>query len=199
MYEQEQDPDIILVTSAQEGSKAAIAELCTRFTPLIHKYAYAAHVRTVAEDIKSDLWIIFLEAIQSYNPTSGVPVPAYFKSKITFALWNRFKAYRNLWNREVFVISEGNSHSTSEEEAKYFTDDFHLEQHVINNAGIEALLIAIKTLTPEEQQLIYHYYIQEKSLLVLATQKGITKQAYSYRHRKILEKLRQVLEPNIQG
>ena len=60
-------------------------------------------------------------------------------------------------------------------------------------------VIAIKTLTPEEQQLIYHYYIQEKSLLVLATQKGITKQAYSYRHRKILEKLRQVLEPNIQG
>lgn len=189
-----QDTELLLVLAAQNGSRVAIAKLCHQFEPLIKKYSYAAHVRTVAEDVKSELWLVLLEAIQSYNPHSGVPVPAYFRSKISFALWNQFKRYRRTWSREILCLGKESGTLTPDEEAKYFTDDFNVEEALITSMETEKLSAALSTLCSDEQELIYRHYVREESLLALAKEKGYTKQAYSYRHRKILATLRNLLD-----
>jgi len=59
---------------------------------------------------------------------------------------------------------------------------------------IEKLRECIKVLSVAEQELIKDLYFQEKSQAQLARETGIKQQTYSYREKRILEKLKKLLE-----
>ncbi len=59
---------------------------------------------------------------------------------------------------------------------------------------IEKLRECIKVLSVAEQELVKNLYFQEKSQAQLARETGVKQQTYSYREKRILEKLKKLLE-----
>ncbi|MDY6224793.1 MAG: sigma-70 family RNA polymerase sigma factor, partial [Veillonella caviae] len=70
---------------------AAQIELCRRYRPLILKYARLSSHQTVADDVESFLWIVFLEAVQSYDTSGDIPFAGYVKSMMHYGHLRFFK------------------------------------------------------------------------------------------------------------
>ncbi len=185
-----------LVKAAQKGDKNAMEELCKRYLPLVKKYSYSSHVRTVQKDMESELWLVLVEAIQSYNPESNVPVPAYFKSRITFALWNRFKKLRTQWQKETPLTSTIDEDGESNREQSLLVSDYDVPTHCFYILDNKSLQKALSTLSKDEQELLHRHYYKGHTFVTIAKEMGCTKQNISYRHRQIIKKLRTEMERN---
>jgi len=90
-----------LVTQAQQGQTAAFAEICRRFEGLVVKHAFQAHLKSIGEDAKAEGQLAVVEAVRTYNPSSGVPFAGYVESRVRYRMWNLFKRERRRWQQEV--------------------------------------------------------------------------------------------------
>lgn len=177
--------DLQLIKEAQQQSKEATALLCERYQPLILHYVRQQHLHSVRDDLKSHLWLVLIEAIQTYDVLRNVPVPAYFKQKIHYGTWNFFKKERKKWQHELFPTSEQGLLIFEKDDS----GDNSPEKVYEKKEMLKQLEAALRKLTSTERRLLRNYYQDGISLLELEKKEGITKQALSYRHRKILEKL----------
>lgn len=89
------------VQLAQQGDEPIFAELCLRFKPVLQRYANRSHLQAIREDAVAVGQLAVVQAIKSYDPTTGVPVGAYVEQRIKYALWNLFKKERRVWEHTL--------------------------------------------------------------------------------------------------
>lgn len=69
-----------------------------------------------------------------------------------------------------------------------------LEDIVVRSIMIEQMMKAVDRLSQDEKQLIFYYFVSEKSQEECARILGISQRTVSYRLKKIYEKLRKYIE-----
>ncbi len=89
------------VQLAQQGDEQVFAELCLSFKRVIRRYANRSHLRALREDAVAVGQLAVVQAIQSYDAATGVPVGAYVEQQIQYALWNLFKKERKVWQNTL--------------------------------------------------------------------------------------------------
>lgn len=188
--------DIELIEKSQKGDENALSTLCKKYEPLILKYAKNSHVATLGEDVKSELWLIFLEAVYKYTPTKGIPVAGYLQSAIKYGQWNLFKKYRKQWQHEQSLSNDLSPTSNSDNIQnldKFFISSENLEEEFIErftcSEQYKLLREALKHLTVAEKELLLRHYIHQESLAKIAREKGYSRQRLQYQHAQILKKL----------
>ncbi len=183
--------DLELIRLAQKGDLNSKTELCRRYKPLIKKYASLTHVASMQKEMSAHLWLTLIESIQRYNIDSHIPVAAYFKSCIYYATWNLFKHERQYWQKE----QPGDTLPFESQPSLYYHGKKppNGEDIALRNEVKFAVKKALYHLSLEEKDLIHKHYNLSIPLSELARQKGVTKQAVSYMHRKIINKLRHIL------
>ena len=65
---------------------------------------------------------------------------------------------------------------------------------VVHRLELEELCSAIRTLSPEEQKLIYLYYYENLTMEEVGKRFEISKMAVSKRHTKVIKKLRELIQ-----
>jgi len=70
----------------------------------------------------------------------------------------------------------------------------NVEERALNNLMLETLRCARKKLPEEDQSLLNMLYDEEKTTVEIGEILGITHQAVSKKHAKIIEKLREILK-----
>jgi RNA polymerase sigma factor (sigma-70 family) len=170
-----------LVRKAQMGDRQAFHELCTRFTGLVKKYAHKAHLRPIAEEAEAQGWLAMVQAVKSYDETSGVHFAGYVDSKVKFAIWNIFKKERRIWQGEQLESGQG------EEEVDSFAqlpDKTDIAGEVEERWLSHELKTAVETLPDKQRQVIVRTIIGQETLTNVAATLGITVQAvYNLRQR----------------
>ena len=68
-----------------------------------------------------------------------------------------------------------------------------MEEDLINKEYLKLLLTCIKELSLDEQNLIRAIYYENESLRELAQKMNMSKSAIHYRHKQVLEKLKNLM------
>lgn len=68
-----------------------------------------------------------------------------------------------------------------------------IEEELINKEYLKRLLMCIKELSLDEQNLIRAIYYENESLRELARKMNVSKSAIHYRHKQVLEKLKNLM------
>lgn len=173
----------ILVKKAQAGEEEALEEICRRFGGLVKKYAFQAHVRSIAQEAEGQGWLEVMQGIRSYDEKSGVPFAGYLESRVKYGIWNLFKRERRRWEQEIQLTSGG-----QEEEGLSLLDKVADATDVggeVEGQWLAQELRAAVALLPAKQRLVIgRTVLGEEGLTAVATQLGITPQGvYNLRQR----------------
>ena len=87
--------------------------------------------------------------------------------------------------------------ASEREDTEIADESVNIEEDIIQNIELSKLHTAIKTLTPEQQELIRKVFFEEKTTIVIAKEYGISRQAVQNRLRKIYANLRKKIEEKI--
>ncbi len=100
-----------LIRRAAAGDKAAMAQICKLYLPLMLRAAHQPHLSTVREDAECEAMLSLTEAVHAYNPAMGVPFAAYAKRKVYGDIRTFFRRERAKWQTEFvpFDDAEGDS------------------------------------------------------------------------------------------
>lgn len=164
-----------LVKLVQTGDEQAFARLCQGFEPVIKRYAYRAHLRSLGEDALAVGRLAVVEAIRNYDVMAGVPFGAYLEQHIQFALWNLFKKERKVWQRTLsYDVPEGDDDKTAWRDC--LPDDFNLEERVIKEEFQDVFSQQLEAL-PEHQQAVLRGILAGRTLTDIAQKLHISPQA----------------------
>lgn len=170
-----------LVRNAQLGDREAFHEICTCFTGLVKKYAHQAHLRPIADEAEAQGWLAVVQAVKTYDETSGVHFAGYVNSKVKFAIWNLFKKERRIWQEEQV---EGGQEGEEVDSFAYLPDNADVAGEVENRWLSHELRSAIETLPDKQRQVILKTVIGQETLTNVAASLGVTTQAvYNLRQR----------------
>jgi RNA polymerase sigma factor (sigma-70 family) len=170
-----------LVRDAQMGDREAFQEICTRFTGLVKKYANQAHLRPIVEEAEAQGWLAVVQAVKTYDETSGVHFAGYVNSKVKFAIWNLFKKERRIWQEEQV---EGGQEGEEVDSFAHLPDKADIAGEVENRWLSRELRSAIETLPDKQRQVILKTVIGQETLTNVAASLGVTTQAvYNLRQR----------------
>ncbi len=170
-----------LVRNAQMGDKEAFQEICTCFTGLVKKYAHQVHLRTITKEAEAQGWLAVVQAVKSYDETSGVHFAGYVKSKVKFAIWNLFKKERRIWQEEQL---EGGQEGEEVDSFAYLPDNTDVAGEVEDRWLSHELRSAIEALPDKQRQVIFKTVIGQETLANVAASLGVTTQAvYNLRQR----------------
>ena len=171
----------MLIAKAQEGETTAWNEICRRFKPLVKKTAGQSHLSALRDDATGEAWLALAEAVLKYQSGLGVPAAGYLAAAVRYRLWNRFKAARLCWQREV--VTE------------------QLPEHF--GAGVEAeielawrqleMAAAVKTLPKKQRSVITAVFWRGQTLSEAAKLLGISPQAASQLQKRALRRLKNAL------
>lgn len=176
---------------------AAQIELCRRYRPLILKYARLSSHQTMADDVESFLWIVFLEAVQSYDTTGDIPFAGYVKSMMHYGHLRFFKQTTRCWRHEISypAVSDGEDGALTSMEQ--FADTDTVESTVLEQSEEDSLRhtlwSALQRLTPDQQQLLHNIYVEGHSFTSIGRREHITPQAVQNRHKRALQRLQQYM------
>ena len=206
----EEYDDQELIALYQRGSMLALTEILNRYEPLLINYANRNHTLPIGrEEILHHLTVIMIEALQTYDQDSGIPLAGYLKSKIKYGHWNLFQKARKVWQHEV-IPDTSSSHSPASEpslldgdqEISHTDGSLHpltpsVEEMVLGNYYHQALYhklrLALHALNQQDKALIHDIYLEDLSMAEVARRAHCTRQNINYRHHKILNHLRQML------
>lgn len=140
-----------------------------------------------ANDIESLLWEVFIRAVKEYDINGDVPFSGFVKSRIKYGQYNAFRKLRKQWQRETFIMdqaTDGDNKTMTFEDILAPSDS--AETTALANANKKAVARAFKRLMPQQQKLLYAYYIENIPLAQLAKQHGISRQAMQqHKHRAL--------------
>jgi RNA polymerase sigma-70 factor (ECF subfamily) len=176
------DTDDITLAQAVNGDADAFSVLYERYINRIYNYIYYRTGNAAdAEDLTSRVFHRALNHIGTYR-SMGVPFSAwlYRIAHNLVANWHRDNSRR----QEVPLEDHSNLYPKSEQP----------ESVVLQNQELENLLIAIRKLTPERQQLVILKFVEHLSnaeiAVIMNRSEGAIKSLY---HRTLLE-LREEIE-----
>ena len=139
-----------------------------------------------AEDIISDFYVKFREAVKSYNP----------EFSFTWYFWTIF---RNTIKDHFKKSSEINfTDMKQNEESEDFwdtlVDEFDISQLLENNYSFERIQQAMKQLDDISKDIIYFKFIEEKSHEEISAITGIANDTIRQRISRAIKHLKQLLE-----
>lgn len=178
------------IDAAQQGDKKALTAICRQYEGLIHKYAHVSAVKCESSEIESHLWEIFIRAVKEYKLDGDIPFSGFVKSRIRYGQYNAFRKLRKQWQQEIFMMNsptDGEDHTMTFEDILSPSDS--TETVALINADKRAVARAFKRLMPEQQKLLYAYYIKGISLAQLAKKYGISRQAMQQHKNRALAAL----------
>ena len=169
-----------LITSAQNGDKTALTELCAMFEPLFIKEMRRDMFYNALgfEEGLSLARLKFIELVLTYNGADYEHFAGYVRCRIHFALYDEVKKVWADENKKAPLPD-------SEAEGAEFSDD------VIEREELSILLnLALNKLTAKQRQTIEALYIngynsKETAVLLNCTPAMVTK-----RHKQALKSLR---------
>lgn len=170
------------VKRAQAGDEQAVHDLCLQFTGLVKKYAFAPHIRPIAEEAQSQGWLAVVQSINQYDGYRGVQFAGYVESRVKYAIWNLFKKERRRWQ------NEGQLEGSQEEDGLTILDrlaaDTDVESEVELRYLSRELMAAVALLPAKQQQVILRTVMGDEGLTQMATELGISAQGvYNLRKR----------------
>ncbi len=183
-----------LVKKSNAGDKKATEELYHRYIGLIRKCAHQQHLMTEKSDVEAHLTLTFLEAIKQYDDALHIPFAGFIQSRMHFGAWNTFKQMRRRWQHEMELLRDDNSPDSSQQESKFFSDVFNLEDEVISREQRKSLKKAMRVLTINEKMILREHYQEDKNFATIASEKGCSRQAIRYTYLRALQKLKKALE-----
>ncbi len=95
---------------------------------------------------------------------------------------------------KIFPSREDSYDRLLEENRQFATDEESVDDVAVKTVLIEKMLVCIKLLTPEDQELITELYFKGKSEREYGIQIGISQKGVSKRKYKILNKLKKMMK-----
>lgn len=179
-----------LVKQAQQGNQEAFAEICRRFTPLVKKHAFQAHLKGIVEEAEGQAWLALVEAVQGYKADSQVPFAAFAESRVRYGVWNLFKKERRRWQQEWLPEAREEEGFQLEQVASAYD----LAKDVEINSLLQEAAQGVKALPLRQQQVLYHTIICETSLTDTAAFLGVSVQAVHQLKKRSLTRLKTIAE-----
>lgn len=180
----------VLIQQAQGGDQAAFGEVCQRFAGLVKKTACQQHLSSVAEDAEAEGWLALAGAVMTYDPDMGVPVAAYLKNRVQFALWNLFKRERRRWQIESTLEGAADEEESAGGLLAVLAAAEQVEEQVARTEIRKELQQAVLALPPRQRQAIVFTVINEQCLQQAAGKMGISLQAVHRLRQRGLAALR---------
>lgn len=179
----------VLIQQAQGGDQAAFGEVCRRFAGLVKNTACQQHLSSVVEDAEAEGWFALAGAVMTYDPDKGVPVAAYLKKRVQFALWNLFKRERRRWQIESTLEGAADEEESAGLLAVLAAAE-QVEEQVARKEIRKELQQAVLALPPRQRQAIVFTVINEQCLQQAAGKMGISLQAVHRLRQRGLAALR---------
>ncbi len=176
-------PDIDIITQAVEGDLDAFSKLYERYVDRIYNYIYyRIGLQHEAEDLTGKVFLRALHHIKHYR-FQGVPFSAwlYRIAHNLVANWHR----DNSRHKEVPL-----------EDYPNIVHGVLPESTLMHNQENEILIQAIRTLTPERQNLIVLKYVEQLSNAEIGVIMGRSEGAIKSLYHRTLLSLRFYLERN---
>ena len=173
----------VLVRLAQAGNEQAVCDICERFTGLVKKHAYQAHVRGFAEEAVAQGWLEVVQGIRQYDETSGIQFAGYIESRVKYGIWNLFKRERRRWEHEA-QLDGGGEDENGLSMLELLADGADVAGEVERRWIAEELIAAVKTLPSTQGQVIVRTVLGHEKLATIGMELGITPQGvYNLRQR----------------
>ena len=179
----------LLLTAAAQGDSEALTHLYEAYAGLLHKAARQPHMTCLFEDALAEARLSFLEAVQAYDKSRGVPFPGFAKARIYGDLRTLFKRERRRWQRELLPAAQNHDGSEGTFQDTLAAPDDAYEALLLH----EALHTAIAALPERQQQLIRLLFFEDRTQKEAAAQLGISQQAAASMKTRALKQLRRII------
>lgn len=178
-----------LVEEAKVDGEKGYALWCV-LRPMWHKWAYKmTFVRDEQSDWEQESFLIFQEALATYDLASAVSFTGYY----------RMFLYR--WGKKQFTKKGAIDYSVEPLEGKegvICDEGIAVEEEVVEacttDSYMKRLLPLIGELKPQERQLLWDHFFYNKSLGSMAKAYGLTYDAVECKKRRLLKKLAKGLQ-----
>ena len=162
------------VRLARTGDKAAMEEVCRRFSPLVANLAGRAHLRMIREEAVTVGWLAVVEAVRRCPERLLPRFPGYVKRYAAYKIWNLFKHERFVWRHETLDESRERMGGDPAEKS------IDLQQ-------------ALATLPERWRRIVEWNIISGLPLRLIADRLGISPQMVQKLREKALKRLRKQL------
>ena len=146
-----------ILYKAKNSDKNSILFLIEKYQPLIRKYAFKYKIKNFDKDDLIQIGnISIITAINKYDLSKG---GEYIDAYIINSIKNSFK---NLARNQVKYNNESSLNISIDEDTEIesiLSDSFNLEEHIINSNMKMLLKNILKTLSPNEYELIKIAYL----------------------------------------
>ncbi len=146
-----------ILYKAKNSDKNSILFLIEKYQPLIRKYAFKYKIKNFDKDYLIQIGkISIITAINKYDLSKG---GEYIDAYIINSIKNSFK---NLARNQIKYNNESSLNISIDEDTEIesiLSDSFNLEEHIINSNMKMLLKNILKTLSPNEYELIKIAYL----------------------------------------
>lgn len=167
-----------------------IDEIWNRFRGMAIKAASQRHLAPIKDEAVCEARAALIEAVRGYDPSRGVPFPAYAKSMVYGRMRTLFKKYRRLWQREVYSADK-------EDEGDFWETLMardSIETEIIESEGFKDML---RELTPRQAQLIRYLYMDCMTQAEAAARMDISQQAAAAIKVRALTRLKKIYQDRL--
>lgn len=145
-----------LVGLSKDGCEEAKVELIKRLKPLIISSIERYYSIGEYEELFQEGILLILESIIEYNPKHRVKFLGFIKSKLKYHYLNK-----NKLEKEISLNEEDEN---GIELLNKIDSKIDIEDIIIEKYKIEYLYNLLNTLSKREKDIVYKYYIENKSL-----------------------------------
>ena len=187
------EPDInYIIQQSLKGDKNSQEILIERLKPLIYKniYKYWNPGDLVVEDMVQEGYIVILKSLSSFDKNRNVHYLYYIKTKLVYFYKNQNKKTKNSRN-EISLYKHIDEGIPSLEET--IKSSLNLLEDAIAKEEKYELMKSIKSLTVQEQEIIYSYYFLEQPMIAISKVLNIKYQTALLKKRSALKKLKKYM------
>ena len=157
-------------------------QIYNRYQPLILRAAHQPHLATLRDDAESEAMLSLLEAVHTYDPSTGVPFAAYAKRKIFGDVRTFFRRERSRWQSEFVPYETEDGGSVWEELADPAREMEEVEVKAV-------LRHALSQLPLREREIIECLLSERMTTAELAERYGVVFQTISKWKQKALKRI----------
>ncbi len=193
--------ELELVQRAQQGDRQAVDVLVQQYERLVLLQArrsirclHASRAWDPAlepADVEQEAWTNFLELITTYDPTRGVPFPAYIAVKLQWRLANFLRRQRK--PRHDHVPFDALYDEALERAAGWLSEDAPSPGDLAAAEARACIAPVLGALSEHRRLLLRHWYLEGLDTDDIAHRFGTTAGAVRMLHRRTLAELRRLI------
>ena len=180
-----------MIKEASKGDRLAQADLLACLEPLIISSIRKYHYRINSfEDLLQEGRILVLDCLRTYDPAKGAHFLAYAKLRLRY-----FYLEKNRSEEASLSLDMEDGEGLALVDGLKSTDD--TEGDFILRLDLQRLRLALKGLTAIERQIVLDFYIENKSLKVIAQERNISYRTAINNKARAMGKLKEALTSKI--